>query len=62
MTDKTALKWLGRVNFYLCQWFFFRITRKYDDDDNFIGWGILWGIVPTTGWTNNYRYVPGFRR
>jgi len=57
MKDKTALKILGWFNFWIVQWFFIRITRKYNDHDVCIGHGVLRWVYPLTGWTNNYKFI-----
>ena len=58
MTDEKALKILGWFNYYIIQWFFIRIIRKYDDDDgNYIGMGILKWVCPLTGWNSDYKYL-----
>lgn len=68
---------LGLLNFIVCQWFGFRVTRYYDildaDADaitinkdgsatvSFVaketkgGYGIMWGVLPLTGWWSDYR-------
>jgi hypothetical protein len=56
------MSWLGRLNYYGCQWLCFRICRRYDDDGDFIGWGAFFGVLPLTGWGTPYRYLPGLKR
>jgi len=44
---------LGNVNFWIVQWFFFRIGKMKHDDGK-IQWCILFPILPLTGWWSNY--------
>ena len=41
------------LNYFILQWFFIRLCRKMENDKQ-VGWGILFPIVPTTGWKTNY--------
>jgi len=61
MIPKSAL---GRLNFFLLQWWFMRLAHVYYEDmpEVSIGWKILKGVIPLTGWWSSYRYLPGFRR
>jgi hypothetical protein len=51
------------INFYIVQWFFFRICRFIEDDftkDNFnkqTYYGILFPILPLTGWWMNIKFI-----
>jgi hypothetical protein len=58
------------LNFFLLQWFFIRLARVIDTNRNKqIGWTLIFGIVPLTGWYitgchTNYKYIirtGGFR-
>lgn len=58
------------LNFFIIQWFFFRVWRygvdeTYDlfkDADKFIQthWAFLFPVIPLTGWWSNY--IPGSRK
>lgn len=52
-----AMSWLGRLNYYVLQWMFIRLAKVVEDDGTFVRWTVLWGIIPTTGWSSDYRYV-----
>lgn len=46
---------LGFLNFFICQFLFFRITQTYQNlpyegEVPLMKFGILWGVVPLTGW------------
>jgi hypothetical protein len=49
---------LGKLNFYVLQWFFIRLA-KVSVEGNTVGWTVLKGVVPLTGWKSDYRYLPG---
>jgi hypothetical protein len=56
---------LGWWNWVICQWFFFRICQFCDDFDNVSGYGILFPIIPLTGWDSPISsdfYPKKFRR
>lgn len=42
------------INFFIIQWFFIRICRFLDDDGIQTHWGILFPVVPLTGWWSSY--------
>lgn len=49
---------VGPVNFFLVQWLFCRICYHYDPNDpaeTAIKWGILYPVIPMTGWWSEYR-------
>jgi len=49
---------LKLANVVFLQWFFIRLAKIVDTDTGrIIGWKVLTGIVPLTGWTNDYRYL-----
>jgi hypothetical protein len=50
----TRLEW---INFFIVQWFFFRICRVLEGEKQ-IGWGVMFPIVPLTGW-DKVEYFPG---
>ena len=53
-------KWLETLNYYFLQWFFIRLYYEHYDDDiteTPVAWGILFPIVPMTGW--NSEFAPG---
>jgi hypothetical protein len=53
----TRLWWL---NFCLLQWCWLRLARIVDTDtDKHMGWTVLVGVVPLTGWWG--RYVRAWR-
>jgi len=49
------------VNVFIFQWLFIRLQKTVHDEEDLnpgaIGWGIIGFILPTTGWTNEYRYI-----
>lgn len=47
---------LKAINIFIVQWFFFRITRVIDDNDIQTHWGIIFPIIPLTGWRS--KYIP----
>jgi hypothetical protein len=49
----TPLKFL---NYFILQWFFIRLARVVQDDVQ-IGWKILKGIIPMSGWNNDYKFI-----
>lgn len=54
--DRRWLLWIGRLNFWLFQWFGFRVFGEYkvanleSDDARRVGWGVLFPVLPLTGW------------
>jgi len=60
-TESLDASRLGKWNFYLLQWFWFRVTREYEDRECFeigwkaqqTGWGILF-VAPMSGWGCDY--------
>lgn len=44
------MTWLAALNFILLQWFFVRLARVVDDSGEQIGWTLVWGWMPLTGW------------
>ncbi len=48
----TFLKFINR---YVVQWLGFRITRTIGMTGKTIGYGLLIGVVPTTGWSTDYK-------
>jgi len=52
------MTWLGASNRYFFQWFFVRLFKKtYSDYPGTVTYGFLKGIIPLTGWGNDYIYV-----
>lgn len=51
---------LGRVNFLVLQWFGVRLEKVVVSrtDDTCIGWNLLVGVLPLTGWWNHYIPKP----
>lgn len=45
---------LGWFNFLIVQWFFIRLVKVTDDDNNHIKWTIIGPILPLTGWCTDY--------
>ena len=45
---------LGFVNMFILQWFFIRLfVAEADGTPQY--WGVLYWIVPTTGWNSEYK-------
>lgn len=45
-------------NYYIFQWFFFRLATVWDNDGNKLGYKILWGVVPLSGYNGRkYNYL-----
>ncbi len=65
------MTWLWLLNFVVLQWFFVRLARVVNMDgwelgedelgrgERTIGWSLMWGVWPLTGWWSRYRYVRG---
>ena len=52
------MTWLYFINKVFFQWFCFRLARVIDEDSKKqIGWKFIYWIIPTTGWTTDYRYI-----
>lgn len=50
--------WLGLLNFMLLQWIFVRLAKEVDTKSKkIVKWKLLIGIVPLTGWWNDYIYI-----
>ncbi len=54
--------WYGFLNFVVLQWFFVRLARvmiKVEGERKWKPKGWIWlrGIVPLTGWWDDFRYV-----
>lgn len=45
------------LNRFLFQWFFIRIVKGYRPWFHGSKWGVMYWVVPTTGYGNVYRYV-----
>lgn len=52
------ITWLYLLNRCFLQWFFVRLARIIDESGKQVGWKLLTGIVPETGWSDDYRYWP----
>jgi hypothetical protein len=49
---------LGFINFVFIQWFFIRLAEiKCSITNKHLGWTLLKGVIPLTGWWNNYWYL-----
>lgn len=46
---------LGQTNKYICQWLFFRIFKHCDSNGKVLNYGILFPVLPLTGWKNDYK-------
>lgn len=44
------LKWVGRLNFWVFQWFGVRVYGTYADEGRRLDWGLLWPVLPLSGW------------
>lgn len=51
------MTWLYFINWFILQWFFIRLVRICEDGAT-VGFAIIAGVVPTTGWNNCYKYFP----
>lgn len=54
------------LNYFICQWFFFRIYKysigtKGSQVDDIHGYGVLFFVLPLTGWKNKYRSIGKIR-
>ena len=47
------MTWLGKLNYLVLQWFWVRLAKAYDDGED-VGWKLLIGVVPMTGWGGGY--------
>lgn len=53
--------WLEAVNKLFFQWLFIRLYKEVDaDTKKIIGYGLLVGILPLTGWCSDY-IGPGWK-
>jgi hypothetical protein len=43
------MTWLLALNYYVCQWLFFRLARVIDDTGRQTGWTVVFRL-PLTGW------------
>lgn len=51
-SNVTLLKF---VNIVFCQWFFIRLAKTQNvKTGETIGWGVMFPIVPLTGWFSDY--------
>ena len=51
----TKLKFL---NYFILQWFFVRLAKIVDTKTKkILGYKLLSGVVPTTGWGTDYKYI-----
>ncbi len=58
-TKEIVVTLLYLLNFILFQWFFVRITRLVVEGTQ-VGWTVVFGVIPLTGWWCDYKYVVGF--
>jgi hypothetical protein len=56
-SKKYKLTWLGRLNFFILQWFCIRLAKLVNKKGETERYEILKGIVPLTGWWNDYIYL-----
>lgn len=58
------MSWLGNVNYYVFQWFFFRLAKEIDPQTKKTKRWLLIFVWPRTGWENDYRYwwKPSWRK
>jgi len=52
---KSLIKNLYTINYYFVQWLFFRICYVEDEAGVILRLGILVPVLPTTGWTTDYK-------
>lgn len=56
----TLLKFL---NVFFFQWFFVRLARIVEGPEyKTIGFTLIVGVIPCTGWWSVYKHPPGFPR
>jgi len=48
---------LGLSNYLFFQFFFIRLAKKIDTNNNKIGWAILNWAEPYSGWDNDFKYL-----
>lgn len=63
MTRPPSRKWglwspLGAFNQLVLQWLFMRLYY-IEDYGRVTGWGVLYWVVPLSGWSTPYRFVGG---
>lgn len=46
--------WIGWLNIIVLQWLFVRFYYAENEQGRIEGWGLLFPIVPLTGWWNDY--------
>lgn len=52
----SKITWVYYINYYLLQWLFIRLGRIVENKKT-IGFRILYGIIPMTGWTSDYKVI-----
>lgn len=53
---------LGFINYFFVQWFCIRICKSIDIESKRVtGYGILYFVVPLTGWNNEYKEIGIFK-
>jgi hypothetical protein len=57
MYEELNMSKLQFVNFYFTQWLFFRICRFEDHRGRQTHWGILFPVIPWSGWDGR-KYIP----
>jgi hypothetical protein len=51
------MSWLKALNFFVLQWFFFRLARMIDEEGRTIRYLILGPVLPLTGWWSCYIWL-----
>ena len=54
-------RFIGAFNFFIVQWFCYRVAWTEDDTGIILGWGMLGPVAPLTGWVSGpwpkYRWL-----
>lgn len=54
MNKLFGYSWIGWLNITILQWFFVRLYYVENDQNNIENYGLMFPIVPLTGWWSNY--------
>lgn len=57
MNKLFGYSWVGWLNIVFLQWFFIRLFYSVSYQDNVGSYGLIFPIVPLTGWWGDY--IPG---
>ena len=49
--------WQYNLNYYFMQFLFMRIIGIADDYGKILGFGVMIGVVPFTGWNTDYKFI-----